>query len=66
MACSARSLIMSLWKVDDGATRLLMTTFYTKWLIEKKDRHTAFKEAVRAVRDSYEAPEYWAAFIMLD
>lgn len=62
----ARSLIMSLWKVDDGATRLLMTTFYTKWLIEKKDRHTAFKEAVRAVRDTYEAPEYWAAFIMLD
>lgn len=62
----ARSLILSLWKVDDKATQLLMTTFYRKWLVEHKDRHLAFTEAVRVVRDEYEAPEYWAAFILLD
>lgn len=62
----ARSLILSLWKVDDKATQLLMTTFYRKWIVEHKDRHTAFTESVRAVRDEYEAPEYWAAFILLD
>jgi CHAT domain-containing protein len=28
----ARSLLLSLWKVDDTATALLMTRFYENWL----------------------------------
>jgi CHAT domain-containing protein len=33
----ARSLLLSLWKVDDTATALLMTRFYENWLGKRKD-----------------------------
>lgn len=62
----AGTLVMSLWKVDDKATQLLMTTFYRALFIERKPRPDAFRQAVQAVRAAYETPEYWAAFILLD
>jgi CHAT domain-containing protein len=33
----ARSLLLSLWKVDDTATALLMTRYYENWLGKRKD-----------------------------
>jgi len=33
----ARSLLLSLWKVDDTATALLMTRFYENWLGKRED-----------------------------
>jgi tetratricopeptide (TPR) repeat protein len=33
----AHSLLLSLWKVDDTATALLMTRFYENWLGKRKD-----------------------------
>lgn len=59
------TLIMSLWKVSDKATQLLMTEFYRNWL-NGQDKHTAFRSAQDAVRERYEEPTYWAGFIMLD
>lgn len=59
------TLIMSLWKVSDNATQLLMTEFYRNWL-SGQDKHTAFRRAQDAVRERYEEPTYWAGFIMLD
>ncbi len=63
----ARSLLMSLWKVDDDATQLLMTSFY-KNLLSGASKSVALKQAQERVRQTkgFEDPEYWAGFILLD
>ena len=60
-----QTLIMSLWKVDDAATKLMMTTFYNEWFSGKSKR-AAFVTAQQKVRNEYNNPYYWASFIMLD
>lgn len=62
-----QTLIMSLWKVDDGATSLFMQTFYKHWL-DGKSKHEAFTMAQKTMQEhpDYSNPYYWAAFIMLD
>ena len=105
----AQTIVMSLWKVNDEATRLFMTKFFEEIRLDKEghptNKHEAFLAAQRYLRDEYEieqtrtinsnltasqirrleregksveaqtitekvkpyaAPEYWAAFIMLD
>ena len=66
----ANSILMSLWKVDDEATCLLMTEFYKNWIGEKKTKHEALelaKQTVRSHKDKgWDDPKYWAAFILLD
>lgn len=65
----ANSILMSLWKVDDEATCLLMTEFYRLWM-SGITKHDALEQAKRLVRSHTEkgwnAPHYWAAFILLD
>ncbi len=61
----AQSLIMSLWKVDDNATMLLMNTFYDNWM-KGMPKHDAFNKAIDAIREQFKSPYYWAAFVMLD
>lgn len=60
-----QSIMMSLWKVDNEATTLLMTTFYREWL-RSGDMDVAFKKAKQIVREEYKDPYYWAAFVILD
>ena len=60
-----QSLIMSLWKVDDNATMLLMNTFYDNWM-KGMTKHEAFNNAIDTIRKQYKSPYYWAAFVMLD
>ena len=105
----AQTIVMSLWNVDDEATRLFMTKFFEEIQLDKDghptNKHEAYLAAQRYLRDEYEieetkvindnltasqrrrleregksterqvvttkvkpytAPEYWAAFIMLD
>lgn len=66
----AQSILMSLWKVDDEATCLLMTEFYKHWIGEGKTKHDALELAKQTVRShkekGWDNPEYWAAFILLD
>ena len=61
------SLIMSLWKVDDDATQILMTSFYQNYLNGMSKRE-ALLTAQNKVRNSpgFEDPYNWAAFILLD
>lgn len=60
----AKTILMSLWKVDDTATQELMSTFYEKWL-EHGDKRRAFREAQLLLREKYKQPEYWGAFVMV-
>ena len=62
----AQTIIMSLWKVNDQATQMLMTEFYTNWIGKQQSKREAFKNAQNTVRTHFEEPEYWAGFIMLD
>ena len=63
----ARTIIMSLWPVDDNATLLMMTEFYTN-LAKGMSKREAFIAAQNKVKTSagFENPRFWAAFIMLD
>jgi hypothetical protein len=62
----AKTIIMSLWKVDDRATQLLMTEFYTNWITKKQAKRVAFRNAQNIVKKQYSEPSYWAGFVMLD
>lgn len=101
----ANSLLMSLWKVDDNATQMLMTRFYDN-LTRGLSKYDALQDAQRCLREykvvreveqdedktptqkllhqhdvnqeedtnkvefveqhPYAAPQFWAAFILLD
>ncbi len=62
----AQTLLMSLWKVDDRATKTMMINFY-RALISNPDKHAAFLAAQRKVKEAgFQEPYFWASFIMLD
>jgi CHAT domain-containing protein len=66
LVAGAKTLIMSIFKVNDAATQELMVTFYKKWLATGKKRES-FVEAKKELRNNPEfaAPKYWGAFLML-
>jgi CHAT domain-containing protein len=64
-SAGAKSVIMSLWKVDDTATQLLMTEFYRNWVQKGLDRRTAFRVAQVELRKKYGAARYWGAFVFV-
>ena len=63
------TILMSLWKIPDDATKILMVDFY-KNLVAGKNKHQSLKDAQLYLRQiengKYDKPEYWASFIMLD
>jgi CHAT domain-containing protein/tetratricopeptide (TPR) repeat protein len=61
----AKNLIMSLWKVSDQATNLLMQTFYTE-LAKTGNIKTAFFTAQNTLRKNpeFSHPYFWAAFVL--
>lgn len=69
----ANTILMSLWKVDDEATEILMTQFYKNWL-SGQSKHQSLLNAQKNLREyrnangeqCYNSPKYWAAFILLD
>lgn len=69
----AKSILMTLWEVDDVATRLFMTEFYRLFL-STGNKLLALKGAQQYLRNyqdeekrkCYNNPKYWAAFILLD
>ena len=61
----AEGIMMSLWKVDDQATQILMEEFYRQ-LLKGTDPYAALREAQNRVREEYPDPKFWAAFILID
>jgi CHAT domain-containing protein len=63
-AAGAKTVVMSLFKVDDDATRTLMEYFYKNWL-QSGDKRGAFAEAKKLLRQTYPEPRHWGAFVMV-
>ena len=60
----ARSLLLSLWNVNDSSTAEFMTNFY-KNLAENKNLALAQQKAIQQVRKRYAHPYYWAPFVLM-
>ena len=60
----ADAIIMSMWTVDDAATQELMTNFYEEWLTHG-DKRRAFNTAQKRLKEKYDRPYYWGAFVMV-
>ena len=56
----SRSIVASLWKVDDEATAYLMTRFYGA--LKGTSKREALRLAQLETRKKYSPPYYWAAF----
>ena len=71
----AKSIIMSLWKVNDEATQELMVSFYKHWLSPPTPKgagnsttgglRSAFLKAQKELKAKYPEPYFWGAFVMV-
>ena len=64
LVAGAKTLIMSMFKVDDAATQKLILNFYRKWLTTGNLRQS-FVDAKKELRVEYPEPIYWGAFMMI-
>lgn len=62
IAARARSVIASLWTVDDAAASLFMSSFYKH--LKKMGKAEALAAAQKETRSQYPRPYYWAAFVL--
>ena len=62
----ARSVLASLWAIDDEATMMFMESFYQQ-LGNGESASVALQKAMKCLRDShdYSAPKYWAPFVLI-
>jgi CHAT domain-containing protein len=59
----SKCIVMSLFKVSDEVTTLLMERFYEHW-IKTGDKHQAFLQAKLDIMKTYPSAKYWGAFVM--
>ena len=66
ISAGSKSVVASLWKVDDRATAALMRDFYESLLQEGMPTGKALRAAkLKMLRDKrWSAPYYWAGFIL--
>lgn len=62
LLAGAKTLVMSLWKVPDAQTQMLMEDFY-KRILAGRPRAEALREAQLSIREKFPGPFYWGAFI---
>lgn len=64
LVAGAKTLIMSMFKVDDESTQKLILNFYRKWLNTGNLRQS-FIDAKKELRNEYPEPYYWGPFMMI-
>ena len=72
LGAGANTVLMTLWKVDDQFTSILLPTFYDMFLNKNLSKANALKRAKRIVVNKnqsnaevfYQHPLFWAAFVM--
>ncbi|RPI23504.1 MAG: CHAT domain-containing protein, partial [Acidobacteria bacterium] len=62
LLAGAETLVMTLWRVDDKLTRVLMLDFYHR-LKNGEGPATALQQAKLMLKKRYPEPWFWAAFI---
>jgi CHAT domain-containing protein/TolA-binding protein len=60
----ARSLLLTLWEVNDRSATMFMTAFY-KLLQGATSKAMALTQAAREVREKYPHPYHWAPFVIV-
>ncbi|MBC7486956.1 MAG: CHAT domain-containing protein, partial [Cytophagaceae bacterium] len=63
LIAGANSVIMSLWSVDDLATKDLMIAFYSHYT-KTNDLQESFGKAMSEMHVKYKEPYYWGAFVL--
>jgi CHAT domain-containing protein len=64
LGAGARSLLLTLWEVNDRSAMMFMTNFY-KLLQGSKSKASALNQAARNVRESEPHPYHWAPFVIV-
>ncbi|XP_068677641.1 tetratricopeptide repeat protein 28-like [Montipora foliosa] len=66
LCAGARSVLVSLWAIDDEVTLLFMKSFY-QHLVDGKSASTALQQAMKSFRESkqYCAIKHWAPFVLV-
>jgi tetratricopeptide (TPR) repeat protein len=70
LQAGVRSLLVSLWEVDDPATAALMQAFYTQWQERGADKALALRQAMTQIQQDpqnpyWSDPYYWGAFVLI-
>jgi len=60
-----KTIVMSLFKVSDEVTNTLMQYFY-KYLVDGNNKYQALLKAKKKLKQIYNSPYFWGAFILID
>ena len=66
LGAGARSVLVSLWAIDDEATMEFMKLFYRQ-LVDGRSASEALNKAMKSMRESdrFSAVKYWAPFVLI-
>ena len=66
LGAGARSVLVSLWAIDDEATMEFMKVFYQQ-LVHGRSASEALNKAMKSMRESdrFSAVKYWAPFVLM-
>lgn len=66
LGAGARSVVVSLWAIDDEATQMFMKHFY-QHLLEGQSASRSLNQAMKCLResDNFSDAKYWAPFVLI-
>jgi CHAT domain-containing protein/tetratricopeptide (TPR) repeat protein len=64
LSAGARSLLLSLWDVNDRSTQFFMEHFYQA-ILNRMSKGRAYQQAMTEVMRTFPHPYYWAPFILV-